>query len=878
MSTVTISGLPASSGVSVETGGQVRSIGSIPAYSAAWQIEDAETRAYLLRYLPVSLGGTGERVPDLSTIAVRVSRGHGPVPFGVMFWLVSPDPNYPSLVNFGSYKWTFSQHSEENYTFTSLTGDLAGETAGIAFGPNAGHYYVKGPGTGVATPLEHQWSVTLSYPGLPDRIITHADGAIDDRTGATVNAILAHDPDYWFDGTGVASSARLTRYFSPDYTDDAAGIDAFYLDLAEAESQTPGSSGIYGWDLLTEAQRKSYLRTGRLGVATGSIDPPEATPAFEGKRRLCIRAGTTTVATDPDYHRADVRNIRLDRFGPGDNPIIDYTAVTSVNPASFRRFALEPRKGAEIHNITLRGPYNPVTPGKGIKPQYDIHGIYNGETLAESRDICLYRLDIKGFHFNIGKNNGVWDRFVFADCSITDWYNYGFWAQGMDRGALVGCRIAQNPNALMLQRRHRANNGGNFNFTHEDPALFTAAFNWSLQTVTPINREEIDPAFPTAIPAGYEIPASGAWGEHPWDVANPATPSPEDVDPNKVAPFAFSWWRRNYWRFNSSSSEGPAWNGTLNTAFDFGWNEEYEKCVIHGPIRASEASSNFALQQVELFSVGGWSTSGSVNRALVDTVTGHWDRAQPATSWAPQPCARIWTSANRDIPDPSIATFSAWRVAVRGEGFVIDAATDAHMPDGRDDVFPHLGYVLDGMLFFDTSLLMSFRWGCVRNSLFFRSVENITELGARIGTAIESRFKSDQPTWLIDMGTQAPCFAYNNTTIVAGSIDPSETEWYFIRASTLDPADSEQKSGRRLFEWNNARIKAATGPDASDGVSNLTALTATTTLGGTLAAPYAPQANSNAIGVIGVGLVPRYDAEGTERPERTAVGAFEVQS
>lgn len=823
------------------------------------------------QYLPVASGGTAERVPDLDAITVHVSRSEGPRPLGVAFWLKSTDPNFHAFVNFGTAKWTFSQHSEEDYTFRSLSDKLAGETAGTAFGPYVGHVYEKGPGTGVATPLEHQWSVTLSYPGLPDRTITHADGATNDLKAAACGAILVHDDDYWFDGTGIASSARKSRYWAPGYTDDPAGIDAFYAVLAAEEVAEAGSSGFYGWDLLTEVQRKSYLRTGGLGVVTAATQRA-ADPLLESRHRVRIKAGTTATSTNALEHRAGLVNIRLDRFGMGDDPVLDFSSVTIKPLAESSAYHLNPRKGSEICNIKLVGPYDPVAPGKGVKEQYRFCGILNTEGTADSRDMYFYRVDVSGFYFNFGKNSGVWNRSVFADCHSHDWYNYGFWAQGFAKTAIVGCRIAQDPNALMLQRRYRATNGGNYNETIDDPATFTAAFNWSGQGAV-ANSSTRDPAFPTAVPAGYEIPASGAWGEHPWDVANPATPSPEDVDPNKVAPFAFSWWRRNYWRFTG-------WTGANNTAFDYGWNEEYEKCALHGPLRHANPSAYAGIHQCEFASYNGWSTSGSHDITLVDPVTGHWDRAQAVDAWYIQECGRIWTSAGGASPGGGLAKedagLSMWRCLVLGNGFTLKPATDADIPETSDDVLPHSGIILDGLINDNVDFPLGYRYCALRNSLFYYNLTAVTTVPSCISGVIESRFKAEQPTWLKpDILEQEPTYVYNNTLLVTGSIEAG-TAWKFVSPPILDPDDSEQKSGRRLFEWHNARIKAATGPDPADGVSSVTALTATTTLGGTLAAPYAPQAGSTLLAAAAVPLLPRYDLEGRERPESAAVGAFEV--
>ena len=821
----------------------------------------AALSAYVGQHLPLGLGGTAERVPDLSSITVSVNRSEGPRPLGVAFYLKSTDPNFPSFVKFGTAKWTFSHDEGENYVFRSLSSKLAGETAGTAFGPYVGHTYLTGPGVGVAGTVAHQWSVVLSYPGLPDRTISWETGATDDLTGQPCGAILVHDDERWFDGDGTHGSHRGSLYWSPAF----ATVQEFYDDLAAKETATPGSSGFYGWGSLDEAQRKSYLRVGNLNtmgteVGGASIESPPAIP-FAYRRRLLIQAGTTAVSTNAYEHRAGPRNFRIDRFGPGNDPVLDFSGVTALLDGSHNWNVMGCRTGAELMHLKFVGPYNPVAPGKAAAPQYALDCIFNAVNMNEGLYWNFFRLEISGFHMGINRSAHPVDLGVISDCFVHDWYNYGVWTSGFNRSAIVGTRIAQNPNALMLQRRHRSRNGGNLNMTHLPSSTFTSGFNWSEQG--PVTNSSSDLAFPTAIPAGYEIPSSGGWGTHPYDTAHGGTA-------------AWDWWAKNYWRFSG-------WTGANWTAFDNGFNEQYEKCAIHGPLRESRPTSRFGLHQCELETHNGWSTYFA-DTSLVDEVTGHWDRAQPASSWWIQETVRWWTAPGPNSADIDVSQFglSVWRVENSGgNGMTLKPQTDDQLPWMTDARTMHSGMIFDGMISEEVDFPLGYAHCAVRNCVTFRAgTERSNDFG-HYGPTTESRIGQTTSggvvySWLVDgMKAQEPIVVYNNTMIYTGSV-AADTVWRFIGQNDLQAGDSQQREGRRLYEWNNARIVDATGPAPADGTSTYTNLTATTALVGTLATGYAPQAGSSLLEAAQLGLQPRYDVEGQTRQVSTAAGAFDV--
>lgn len=167
--------------------------------------------------------------------------------------------------------------------------------------------------------------------------------------------------------------------------------------------------------------------------------------------RVRVRRGTVT----PDFIlRLDSTHGmgHMDTWGSGDAPVLQ---VTGQSLALTIKDTNETQ--ITISGIAFEGPWDPTTE-TGFDP---------GFIRIRDRDVtCTYLFHdcaISGFK-NIDINSGVNvpdNRIMFADCAITDWRNFGFFLDKSHEGyfALIGSRIAQNPDAL---------NGGGKNGLHND--------------------------------------------------------------------------------------------------------------------------------------------------------------------------------------------------------------------------------------------------------------------------------------------------------------------------------------------------------------------------------------------------------------------------
>jgi hypothetical protein len=823
--------------------------------------------AHVASYLTVADGGTGAAVPDLDAIAVTVSTSVIPRKRGVSLQLVSSDPNFHAFVTFGTARWTFSQNSGEDYTFQSLSGRLSGETAGAATGPYVGHVYLTGPGQGVGGHTDHQWSVTLSYPGLPDRIITWEDGATDRLTGLPCGAIRVVDDD--------AHYAGRTKYWCPQFADAATA-------RAALDAMDQIGTAIPGWSGLSNAQKEALLNTSTTWATAKNSIPGGAV----GGRLMCMAGDSYTGAVTAD--RIGMAGMRVETFYPDSTEtapfLFDFSGLTE-----WTDFAVGCGDDMDVIDVKVLGPFDPVTPGTAPALQYGTNGFHSTAFPGPSR-MSYFRVDVSGFAMNFFFASAPCRYAVYADVHSYDWYNYGGWTQSLDDGAMVGCRFAQNANALHVGRILRDRGGGNANQSIAPQQAFRDAFDWAdLNGRITIRDSNPFGDTPASIPEDYQIyEADGvtpkiaftadntsagnnrSWGKHPYDVANGGTA-------------AWDWIVRHHSALSMAGFPTLSFHGQAGqTIWDNAFNDSYEKCAIHGPIRFAACSTRMGMHQCEFRSSNGWS-DWDFSRATPNAVTGRYDIEQTeARAYAVQPCLRIWTDAAQPshMPPGNEKGLSIWRIVCEGGGITTDFQTGGSIPNAYDKTLPHSGIVIDGVIVDNEpeSGTMGIRIGlgrtAVRNSLVIRRDADVNQrpLSMIVPGSLSRAFD--------DEGTpQAPMFTYFNTVIWAGT-RTTTTAFNFIGSGGGDwpgsASQNEDDGPRRVnHEWGNVRLMAGTALTPADGFGSYTSLTAITPTQGTESFAYAPTADSNMLAAAPVAMQPVFDLEGAVRPAKAAIGAFE---
>lgn len=791
--------------------------------------------AHLALYTPPLLGGTGERVPNLDAATVWVSNAVGPAPLGVHFALRFPtQQDSTSFILFGTAVWTFSQQAGENYAFRHLD-KLTNETANTAFGPYVGHVY-EGVG-------QHQWSVTLHYPGLASRTITHANGCTVIRTweGATnvaANAIDVRDPNEWFDSAPLATNRR-TWFFSPSaYASQTAMRTAMAVHYPAAST--------------ADLSRFFYGSAAQLAACMTAASNAGTDAALS---RVLIEAGTTTTLV------AGATSLRLsrvwmDRIGTGANPVLHMPFDANwPEPAndqfgggcfvSGQRFA--------INNVTATSFYDPANPPDGAVYQLGLHGINITGTPYGSQ---IFRTKLRGWCQNINVVNEP-RGLVVSDSDLDEWYNYAWFGPWSD-GAIVGTTMKQKLGTVNNRRRPTSSGAtGNASSTHMGSAYYTSRFSWQYE----IDRNgPIPKAGAPAIPPGYEAAASGGggWGTH-------ATPGAE------------AWWQANWQSFTWADvdPQGKIDGRSNEKAWDNRLDHIYRKCAIHGPMRFGQWLTRSATHQVEMRSMNGWPTTKFYNAALP------WDQ-QPPNAYQVQPCVRAYTGRGTIYPRDHSASW--WRVYLEGGNPSFQQQAQRYPDDPSSDrVTLGYGAVYDGMTIVSGRLPdhingvgggMTVVLGrqMIRNSVFYQppgDQVSAAELGSYDDLEINTR--SEGASYSEQAGPDSePSYGMNNTEI-------------FATANPTGVYPSAPRAGlanmRPFYEWNQITLLAGAGITITDPAATpptYTGLVDTSPILGDINVPHRPGVGSSALGAAQL-ITPTHDAAGAVRPTPAAVGAFEEQ-
>lgn len=172
--------------------------------------------------------------------------------------------------------------------------------------------------------------------------------------------------------------------------------------------------------------------------------------------RVLFRAGDVFSMTVNTHLSSAYRNIYISSFGSG-----RATVKATMHGDIFGLYASMGTSGASISRIAMTGPWDSTT--ETVDPAFTSSqrpvgaNIYGG--FATVHDCTGTGLDV---NFKVGSDPGV--TAIFSECQATNWEDYGSYVSG-DTGSgyagLIGCRLAQDPNALQGGNYKTDSNLGN---------------------------------------------------------------------------------------------------------------------------------------------------------------------------------------------------------------------------------------------------------------------------------------------------------------------------------------------------------------------------------------------------------------------------------
>lgn len=644
-------------------------------------------------------------------------------------------------------------------------------------------------------------SITLGVPSTPAGV-TWAGGAAPDMTatvpaatGASVGNIVVSDPDTFF--------AARTVYASTAYPDGLA------LKAAAATLGIPGDLA----DDRYYGGPEAYYDAAAARSGQGTSGNPW---------RILLHAGQRYVIAQRDREPKTV-NLYVGRFGTGANPIV--TIADTWSGAALLNYQDSNQKGwATFVDIDFLGLYDSANPPYSAGWMGHLFQCNSQSNYG----LTIHRCIMSGWRTIISVTSGGMMAPVVSDSLLTSWYDFGMYANAIHAGGFAGVAIKQKLGTINVGRKSTATADVGDRYMHAPAAKFTTLFDWGLEAPAGPAKKKAE----TVIPAGYEAPATGAWGEHPAGAA------------------AWAWWRANWDKFT--------WKDVNSAAFKNMDNDLYRACAVHGPVRGSTPSYQTGWHQCEFRSLNGWSRSGLYNQALPSD-------QQQEKAFAPQPCMRVATAPASNGPSPGHGT-SIWNCGFEGGGTAIVAVPEQTFQPTIDSY--SLGLILIDRVFhralFNSRSAFSAQYGRVtlRNSLvLFDGVaedpQNLVVLGGAEN---------------VEPPGSAHNYSYNNTFIFARDLMAVNPNSKFGIAVTNNRALKK----RMVVEWNNLVLHYAPIRNGSLYPVKPAAYAPLSDLGG-LGVAYAPRAGSIALGV-GASPSPYLDGLGAVRPGQVSLGAYEVQA
>lgn len=653
-------------------------------------------------------------------------------------------------------------------------------------------------------------TISLTPVATPSNVIW--DGAAPNMSAtvpvsanSSVGNIVVFNPEVYFNGRTV--------YCSPAYNTVAEFKAAIVADPA-AHDNIPSNLS----DSLYYVGPEAYFE------ASQARDNAVGNPW-----RILLHAGQDYVFPDGN-RRPGTINLYVSRFGVGYNPKI--TITETFNQSALLNYQDSNQRGwATFFNIDFIGLYD------SANPPFSAGWLSNLFQLNSQNNygFTMHRCVMSGWRTNISVTGSGALAIAITDTLITSWYDFGMYANATHASGYAGVAIKQKLGTVNLGRRSSglANVGDRYRF---NPASqFTSLFSWALEAPTgPIPKSAV-----TVVPIGYEAPATGEWGEHPYDVVNGGTA-------------AWDWWVANWEKFT--------WKSTNSNAFKNKDNDLYRDCAVHGPVRGSTPSYQTGWHQCEFRSLNGWSRSGVYDKTKTDL-----EQTDPR-AFAIQPCMRMATAMSSQGPSIGNST-CMWRCTFEGGGTAVVAVPEQNFQQTIDSYSLGPGMLLDGMIYralLGARTAFGAQYGRVtlRNSfaLFDDIVEEQQNLLLFGGT------ENDEPPG------SAYNYVYNNTIVFARNLLASNPNSKFGFAKI----SNRQLNKRMSVVWNNLGLQyepVRNGGDFPIKPSGYQPLTDPFGFGFN----YAPLNGSAALGAA-ANIVPYYDFENNIRPASAAIGCLESQS
>ncbi|MEM6971328.1 MAG: hypothetical protein AAF577_00875 [Pseudomonadota bacterium] len=167
---------------------------------------------------------------------------------------------------------------------------------------------------------------------------------------------------------------------------------------------------------------------------------PEMLGMLEDGDRLLLRGGETYVTNATEFNARE--SLYVGRFGDPalPRPVIMPPETPATGSSPFR---LSSATNSVLTNIVYRDFYDAANPIPAAEhPELSIiRTLFAASGLSPGT--VVHNCDVT----NCRSAPVLQPRGVMSNCYVTDWYNIGVFSQNAEEAAVIGCQIAQNPNA-----------------------------------------------------------------------------------------------------------------------------------------------------------------------------------------------------------------------------------------------------------------------------------------------------------------------------------------------------------------------------------------------------------------------------------------------
>jgi hypothetical protein len=298
-------------------------------------------------------------------------------------------------------------------------------------------------------------------------------------------------------------------------------------------------------------------------------------------RLYLFKRGQTTTDFYGNFSGGENEEHHYGVYGDGDEPFTFQVPAGGLTSTIKTHFDFTDAGPRTLYGVSVVGDYDPTT---GAGDTWD-NGLCK---VWHSSNITIWRCKGKGLGVNLYvlQTNNITQDVIINDCEITDWFDFGIYAQGiLPRLALTGSTIAQRVDAVSSVGDRENDNSGEL-------VMSTAE-------------------------STYTLPKLRIYG----DLANLfigiRNPTTKVVTELTGADYTFNTGTDATITVTTNNADGTH-SATINVAFADGDILVYysRRWANHGPIRTT---SVFGMPYTQCFmrSTNGWSTDGRINQSCI---------------------------------------------------------------------------------------------------------------------------------------------------------------------------------------------------------------------------------------------------------------------